>query len=165
MILTNTNRPKDKLIKIKGVVMHWTANTGRGADAVANRNYFNTTDRACSAHYIVDDHQIIQCIPDQEVAYHVGSALYTSIGEHLREKPYTPNYFLLGIEMCVNCDGKWADTYYNAVELAALLLKKYKLGINSLYRHFDITGKDCPRMMVNDKEWNKFKTAVAAKLK
>lgn len=165
MILTNHNRPGKKLIKLKGVVMHWTANTGVKADALANRNYFNATDRACSAHFIVDDHEIVQCIPENEVAYHVGNDTYTAIGEHLRDKPYTPNYYLLGIEMCVNSDGIWEKTYSNAVELAAALLKKHQLGILSLYRHFDITGKDCPKMLLPEKDWIKFKADVAAKLK
>ena len=160
MILTNTNRPKKKLQKLKGIVLHWTANQGKGADANANRNYFNTTDRACSAHYIVDDHQIVQCIPDLEVAYHVGASKYTSIGDKLRVKPYSPNFYLIGIEMCVNSDGNWNKTYKNSVELAAMLLKKYKLTVKDLYRHYDITSKDCPHMMVNEKVWNKFKTDV-----
>lgn len=162
MLLTNQNRPKKKLKKIKGVVIHWTANTGRGANAIANRNYFNTTKTAASAHYIVDDHSIVQCVPDNEVAWHVGANKYTATGEKIREKPYSPNYFLIGIEMCVNSDGNWSKTYQNTVELAAYLLKKYNLNINDLYRHYDITGKNCPAMMIDESEWLKFKSAVAA---
>lgn len=164
MLLTNQNRPKKKLLKLKGIVIHWTANTGKGANAVANRNYFNTTKTAASAHYIVDDHSIVQCVPDGEVAWHVGANKYTAIGEKIREKPYSPNYFLIGIEMCVNSDGNWNKTYQNTVELAGYLLRKYNLNTNDLYRHYDITGKDCPAMMVNESEWQKFKNAVNAVL-
>lgn len=85
MLLTNHNRPKIKLKKLKGIVIHWTANTGKGANAVANRNYFNTTKTAASAHYIVDDHSIVQCIPDGEVAWHVGASKYTATGEKIRK--------------------------------------------------------------------------------
>ncbi|QCX32440.1 amidase [Caloramator sp. E03] len=164
MLLVNHNRPKIKLKKLKGVVIHWTANTGKGANAKANRDYFNTTKTVASAHYIVDDSKIIQCIPDGEVAWHVGASKYTATGEKIREKPYSPNYFLIGIEMCVNSDGDFKKTYQNTVELAAYLLKKYNLTLNDLYRHYDITGKDCPRMMVNENEWAKFKSAVNAVL-
>ncbi|MEL6866296.1 MAG: N-acetylmuramoyl-L-alanine amidase, partial [Bacteroidota bacterium] len=66
------NRSWYTIRQLKGIVAHWTANRSRGADAMANRNYFNTTDRYASAHYIIDDHSIIQCLPDHEVAYHVG---------------------------------------------------------------------------------------------
>ncbi|TGU66736.1 N-acetylmuramoyl-L-alanine amidase, partial [Mesorhizobium sp. M00.F.Ca.ET.186.01.1.1] len=41
MLLTNpTARPGTKIVP-KGLVIHWTANEKKGADAVANRNYFN----------------------------------------------------------------------------------------------------------------------------
>lgn len=160
LLLTNQNRPKKKLLKLKGIVIHWTANTGKGANAEANRNYFNTTNRAASAHYIVDDKTIVQCIPDDEIAYHVGAASYTRAGNNLKEGVYSPNYFLIGIEMCVNSDGNWAKTYNNTAELAAYLLKKYKLTVKDMYRHYDITGKDCPKMMIDENEWLKFKNLV-----
>lgn len=160
MFLTNKNRPKIKLKKIKGIVIHWTANTGKGANAIANRNYFNSTERLASAHFIVDDRNIIQCIPEDEVAWHVGSDKYRDAGRKLSENGYGPNYFTIGIEMCVNSDGNWIKTYQNTVELAACLLRKYNLNTNDLYRHYDITGKDCPKMMIDESEWLKFKNAV-----
>jgi len=162
MLLTNHNRPGEKIIKLKGIVIHWTANTNKGANALANRNYFNTTDRNASAHYIIDDKNIIRCIPDDEIAYHVGASNYTAIGNQIREDGYTPNYFLIGIEMCVNSDADWSKVYQNTVELAAFLLKKHNLTIDDMYRHYDITGKDCPKMMIAQKEWDLFKNRVKA---
>lgn len=164
MLLTNHNRPKKKLVKLKGVVIHWTANTNPGADAVANRNYFNTTSNWASTHYIVDDRQIIRCLPDDEIGYHVGSTNYTRLADELREAKYSPNYFLLGIEMCVNEDGDWNRTYNSTVELAVYLLKKHGLTVNNLYRHYDITGKNCPKMMLEENAWNEFKAKVASEL-
>jgi N-acetylmuramoyl-L-alanine amidase CwlA len=161
MLLTSQqNRSGKKLLKIKGVVIHYTGNTGRGANAVANRNYFNNTTTYASAHYIVDDHSIIRCIPDNEVAWHVGAKSYTPIGMTIKENA-TPNYYLIGIEMCVNSDGDWNKTYQYTAELAAFLLRKYNLTMDNLYRHYDITGKLCPAMMVNNAEWSKFRLAVA----
>lgn len=160
MLLTNHNRCGKKLIKLKGIVIHWTANTSKGANAMANRNYFNSTKRAASAHYIVDDESIIRCIPDEEVAYHVGAKKYTTGGIKIKEANYSPNFFLIGIEMCVNSDGDWNKTYKNTIELAAYLLKKYDMNIENLYRHFDITGKDCPKMMLDSGEWDNFKKEV-----
>jgi N-acetylmuramoyl-L-alanine amidase len=164
MILTNHNRPGKKIIKLKGVVIHWTANKSKGANAVANRNYFNTTKRACSSHYIIDDAKIIQCIPDSEIAYHVGAPKYTSIGLKIKEGCYTPNFFLIGIEMCVNIYGNWSLVYKNSIQLAAKLLTKYSFTTNDLYRHFDITGKDCPQMLLSESTWNKFKAALEDEL-
>lgn len=163
MILTNKNRPKLKFKRLKGIVMHGTANENIGADAVANRSYFNNTTTAASAHYIVDDKQIVQCIPDDEVAWHVGAKRYTAVGLKLSQMPYSPNYFLIGIEMCVNKDGVWSKTYQNTLELVEYLLKKYKLTVDDVYRHYDITGKACPRMMVDESDWKKFKGDLLSK--
>ena len=163
MFLTNkVANSRKKLIKLKGITMHWTANTRKGANALANRNFFNTVrpGNNTSAHYIVDDKSIIQCIKDDEVAYHVGATKYTQTGNIIREGK-TPNYFLIGIEMCVNEGGDWNKTYKNSVELAAQILKKYGLGIDNLYRHYDITGKDCPKMMIDKNAWEKFQTNVS----
>lgn len=164
MLLTNSNRPKKKLVKLKGVVIHYTANTNRGADAAANRNYFNNTQNAVSAHYIVDDRSIIRCVPDDEVAYHVGAKKYTAIGQSLIEQNYSPNFFLIGIEMCVNSDGDWKKTYDSTIALTTYLLRKYNLTINNLYRHYDITDKECPKMMLEEAAWKSFKDDVARAL-
>ncbi len=168
LLTNNRNRPylrnaqEYAIRQLKGVVVHWTANTKKGADAQANRNYFNGSAMFTSAHYVVDDHSIIQCIPDNEVAYHVGANHYRPDGERIRgTSTLTPNYFLMGFEMCVNEDGDWDKTYQNAVELAAHLLRKYRFTITDLYRHQDITGKDCPKMLLSASAWSKFKTDVA----
>ncbi len=149
------------LRSLKGIVAHWTANEKAGANAKRNRDYFNTTTVNASAHYIVDDGQILQCLPDAEVGFHVGAKNYRPIGEAMREGDLSPNYFLIGFEMCVNSDGNWSKTYKNSVALAAHLLEKYGFTTDQLYRHFDITGKDCPKMMLEDAPWKKFKTDVS----
>lgn len=146
--------------KLKGVVVHWTANTDNGANAERNRRYFNTTDRYASAHYIVDDSTIIQCLPDHEVGYHVGGRYYQPMGKAIMENDLTPNYFLIGIEMCVNKDGDWNKTYQHSVDLAKFLLDKYNFTIKDLYRHYDITGKDCPKMMIEESKWQAFRSKV-----
>ena len=99
---------------------------------MANSNYFNTTPRKASAHYIVDDHSIVQCMPDNEVAYHVGAKKYKPIGDQIREGKLSPNFFLVGFEMCVNMDGDWDKTYQHSVELAQYLLNKYSFTINEI---------------------------------
>ena len=170
LLTKNHNRPalRDRnhytLREMRGVIAHWTANTDKGANALANRNYFNNhTDRYASAHYVVDDHNIIQCIPDNEMAYHVGANVYKADGKRIiADTPsLTPNYYVIGFEMCVNADGDWNKTYQNSVDLAAHLLRKHGFTINDLYRHYDITGKDCPKMLLTATTWAKFKSDVA----
>jgi uncharacterized protein YgiM (DUF1202 family) len=161
-LLTSTkNRPAlrsnfYKLRKIKGVVIHWTANPFKGANAKANRNYFNRGERFASAHYCVDDKVILQCLPDDELGFHVGAKTYRPSGQKMIEGGLNPNYFTIGIEMCINHDSDWTKVYQNTLELTHHLLKKHKLTTNDLYRHFDITGKDCPKMMLTKPEWDAY---------
>jgi calcineurin-like phosphoesterase family protein len=145
MLLTvGHNRPGIKL-EPKGVVIHYTANPQKGANAIANRNYFQSTTTQASAHYIVDDKNIVRCIPEEEVAWHCGGTTLTEFAK--KEFGGKQNNYLIGIEMCVNSDGDWEKTYKNTVLLVVDILKRYKWDTSKILRHHDLTGKDCPRMM------------------
>lgn len=149
MLLTNpTARPGTKIVP-KGLVIHWTANEKKGADAVANRNYFNKPTTEASAHYIVDDRQIIRCLPETEMGYHVGAKSYKP--EALQKLSAYPNDCTIGIEMCVNADGSFTKMYEQTVALAAELLKRYGWAVDKLWRHYDITGKNCPAFFVDER--------------
>lgn len=163
------SRPAKKLIGVKGVVIHWVANAGSSAQA--NRNYFEglkiqrevKNARYASAHFIAGlNGEVIQCIPVDEIAYHAGALSYSpGISEKL--SPY-PNNCTIGIELChPDWTGKFNDkTYGAAVELTAVLLKQFNLNPQKdVYRHFDITGKICPKYFVDDlSAWFKFKSDV-----
>lgn len=162
-----------QLKAVRAIVAHWTANTNKGAHAMANRNYFNNgspgpggTFRSASAHYCVDSTQIVQCLPDNEVGFHVGGVKYRPDGIRLMSgyKNVTPNYFTIGFEMCVNADGDWLKTYAYSIELAAYLLKRHGLSTDNLLRHYDITGKDCPKMLLEEVQWQSFKWYVGRQL-
>jgi N-acetyl-anhydromuramyl-L-alanine amidase AmpD len=174
LLLTSASRPGRK-IKPKAVVVHWTANTSRGANAEANRNYFqNHPQNKVSAHWIVDDREAILCIPEDEIAYHVGAQVYQP--RALKELSSYPNDCTIGVEICVNADADFKRTYRNTVELVADILQRHGWGIDRIWRHYDVTGKDCPRFFVNDATarqfgfesaaagWQRFKDDVRAKL-
>lgn len=141
-----------KKITTKGVVIHWTANMGKGANAMAHYRYFSQATVTASAHYFVDDKQILRIIPENEMAYHVGAKSYKTnyFGSY-------PNNCLVGVEMCVNPDGDFNKTYWASVWLCADILYRHKLNPDKdLVRHYDITGKDCPRMFVDDASAKQF---------
>lgn len=54
------------------IVIHDTGNTGIKSDSVAHYNYFNGGDRQASAHYFVDDKQVVQIIEDYNASWHCG---------------------------------------------------------------------------------------------
>jgi len=176
MLLTSGQggRPGKKVTP-KGLVIHWTANENPKADAVANRNYFeNHPQNKVSAHYIVDDCQVVQCLPEDELGYHVGAKQYKPAA--LERLSSYPNDCTIGIEICVNRDGNFSKTYQNSVALAADILHRRGWGADRLWRHFDITGKDCPRFFVDNGTaifygfssasagWDRFKTDVVIAL-
>lgn len=156
------SRPGIKNDGVKGVVMHYTASPGASAQNI--RNYFNGTiineKRYASAHYAVDKNEIIQMLPDNEVAYHA----------HDRSRCYVDafkpnaNFTSIGVEMCIERD--WTlhpDTVKNAIELVRYLSGKYGFGASRIYRHYDVTGKNCPAMWVsNPSLFTKFKNDVAS---
>ncbi|MCY8609871.1 peptidoglycan-binding protein [Bacillus haynesii] len=142
-------RPGLKMSGVRGIVMHWTATPG--ASALNERNYFNGTciadKRYASAHYFVDRKEVQHIIPENEVAYHAHdqNRCYVSF-----LKP-NANTTALGVEMCVEKDGKiHSETVQNAAELVADLCKRYGLSTDRIVRHYDVTNKSCPTPWVRD---------------
>lgn len=159
------SRPEKMLIAVKGIVVHWVANTM--TSATANRNYFESrklgTNGYGSAHYIIDlNGDVVRCVPEKEMAYHVGAKTYTELA--LRKLGVYPNNCTIGIE-CTHIDdsGQMSKaTYATLVELVGKLLGQYSLDPkNDLYLHYDITGKICHKWFVeNPQEWAGFKEKI-----
>ncbi|MDD6207537.1 MAG: peptidoglycan recognition family protein [Clostridiales bacterium] len=144
------SRPQLELQKVKGVVVHYTANPG--TDAEDNRNYFeglkDSHKTYASSHFIIGlDGTIIQCIPLDEQAYASNKR----------------NVDTISIECChEEKNGKFNEqTYDSLVRLAAWLCGTYNLKEEGIIRHYDVTGKDCPRYFVkHEKKWTAFKDDV-----
>lgn len=150
------SRSGEKQNKIEKIIVHWVGNAG--SSAIGNRNYFESLKDShktyASSQYIIGlAGEKIRCIPEDEVAFHSGS--------------YSMNRKSIGIEVChPDWEGKFNDNTYNSlVELCADICRRYNLGIDAIIRHYDVTGKECPRYYVrNEQEWIKFKNDVANKL-
>lgn len=150
------SRSGEKQNKIENIIVHWVGNAN--SSAIANRNYFenlkDTHKTYASSQYIIGlNGEIIRNIPENEVAFHSGS--------------YSMNRKSIGIETChPDWEGKFNESTYNSlVELCADICKRYGLDTSAIIRHYDVTGKECPRYYVrNEAEWIKFKQDVANKL-
>lgn len=125
--------------EIKFIVIHYTGNYNAGADAEAHYKYLQRATRYGSAHYYVDDRQIIQTIGDSRVAWAVGDN--QGKGRHLNG---CTNNNSISIEMCVNADGDQKKTYKNVLELTKNLMAKFKVPAERVCRHYDVSRKDCP---------------------
>lgn len=132
---------------IRYLVFHYTGNpddTARG-----NGNYFSPNGdnrRYAGAHYFVDENNIVQSIDDLLVAWAVGGSKYGNTASTGGGSMYgkITNYNSISIEMCSNNRVITAKTIANAVALGKMLMKKYNIPIERVFRHFDVTGKDCP---------------------
>lgn len=149
------SRPGKKLTAVKNIVIHWVGNAN--STAMANRNYFESLKNKgiyASSHYIVGlDGEVVQCIPENEIAYHAGNL--------------TVNYNSIGIENChPDWSGKFNDNTYNAlIELCVDICNKYGLNADCIIRHYDVTGKVCPKYYVENQEaFNQLKIDVASRL-
>lgn len=156
---------------IKYIVLHYTANSGTTASAKGNANYFHTTDRKASAHYVCDEKDVIyQCVPDTNAAYSVGDTQkYTNGGAQLKGKCTNSNS--ISIEMVSHTDSK--GNYYipeatinHAIELTRALMLKYHISSSNVVRHYSVTGKLCPRPMCYDAagnaKWEEFKSRLTS---
>ncbi|WP_368346660.1 glucosaminidase domain-containing protein [Peptostreptococcus anaerobius] len=140
-------RPKSN---IKFIVIHYTGNSSKGANANAHYRYLQGATRYGSAHYFVDDHEIIQVIGDSQVAWAVGD----NQGHGTALNGCT-NYNSISVEMCVN-NGYSSKMLFNTIELVKELLRLYPNA--KVCRHWDVSRKECPYGYhgQNNAKWNNF---------
>ena len=144
---------------IKYIVIHYTANDGDTDEG--NGNYFANNIVGVSAHYFVDDGSIINSVPDDYIAWAVGGNKYKyTKGAAFFGK--CTNADSISVEMCDTKKNGVYDfteaTIKNAADLVKLLMKKYTVPVERVIRHYDVTGKVCPKPFVDDeKAWKEFK--------
>ena len=149
-----SNYSKGRHETIKFLVLHYTANNGD--TAFSNCKYFSGANRNASSHYFVDEKEVYRSVRDMNVAWHCGS---TNGYKH----KYCRNTNSIGIEMCSRKDknGKFylkEETIANAIELTKFLMEKYDITVENVIRHYDVTGKICPKPFVeNLEDWKQFK--------
>lgn len=140
------SRPQKKIGQIKNIVIHWIGNAGTTAEN--NAKYFDGLKVGkknsaggyiyASSHYIIgNDGVVVRCVPENEVAYHASDA----------------NSYSIGVEVChPDWTGKPTQKAYESlVKLLVELCRKYKLEpTQAIIRHYDVTGKVCPKYYVED---------------
>lgn len=144
------SRPEISMERVKGIVIHYTANPGTSAQQ--NRDYFeglkDTGKVKASSHFVVGlEGEIIQCIPSTEISY----------------ANTERNGDTITIENChPDKTGKFtSETYKSLVHLTAWLCGKFDLTVDDVIRHYDVTGKECPLYYVeHEDEWEAFKQDV-----
>lgn len=149
---------------IQFIVVHYTGNDGD--TAISNGNYFKNNIIKTSAHYFVDDNHIVRSVDDDYVAWAVGGSKYADTSKTGGGKMYgvCTNTNSISIELCDTLkngtSGFTNMTTANAVKLIRELMVRYKVNINHVIRHFDVTGKICPKPFVDSYKWQDFKNTI-----
>lgn len=147
------SRPQIALEQINGIVVHYTGNPGTTAQE--NRDYFeglkDGSGTYASSHFVIGmDGEIIQCIPSTEISYASNDR----------------NSDTLSIECChPDESGQFTEaTYQSLVNLTAWLCSHFDVPVDSVIRHYDVTGKECPKYFVDYEDaWEQFRKDVAAR--
>ena len=144
-------RSRKKLDRINGIVIHYVGNPNTTAQN--NRNYFNDINTTVCSHFIIGlNGEIIQCLPLDE----------RSAASNDRNRD------TFSIEVChPDESGKFnLETYNSLKKLTFWLCDTFELKTDKIIRHYDVTGKICPKYYVeNPKEWDQFKKEVDALFK
>ncbi len=145
-----TARTGKYLTDIKDIVIHYVGNPDTSAQN--NRDYFDKADTTVSSHFVVGlNGEVIQCVPIYE----------KSAASNNRNKD------TISVEVChPDSSGKYAEpTYDSLINLIAFLCNNFSLDENDVIRHYDITGKICPKYYVeNEDAWETLKEDVKEKL-
>ncbi|MBQ7793849.1 MAG: N-acetylmuramoyl-L-alanine amidase [Clostridia bacterium] len=145
---------------IKYIVVHYTANKGDTAEG--NAKYFANNAVKASAHYFVDENEVVQSIKDECTAYSVGGNKYTNTkGGSFYGKCTNTNS--ISVELCDSYNAVPEKTAERAAELIRSLMDKYGITADRVIRHYDVTGKLCPKPFTDNAEWNSFKLRLEDK--
>lgn len=124
----------------KYITVHNTANPDYGADAAMHSRYLQmgqTDESAVSWHFTVDNNEIYQHLPLNEVGYHAGDGGGQG------------NFASIGIEICENADGNYAQAEQNTIKLVAEILYENDMDISQVVPHQHWSGKDCPHNLLH----------------
>lgn len=141
------------------IVIHYPAMPG--ANNIKVWHYFHDESHCKSSHYIVDSSGVQKGLDIRYAAYHVGG-LSTS-----KNGCYNGN--AIGVDLCDDksnrrsikvTDNDWffrPETLKCASILIARLMRLYHIDIDHVVRHYDVTGKICPRPFVGEDNSYNFK--------
>jgi N-acetylmuramoyl-L-alanine amidase CwlA len=122
-------RPGIKLTNPSSITIHWVGPYPNQTPEVVRNWWIKGPDGKgieASAHFIIKDDRIMQCIPTGEVAWHCGGK---------------GNYTSFGIEVIpANKEGKFSDLSIDTLIYCISTLPAHSI----LLRHYDWTKKDCP---------------------
>jgi len=133
--VNNTNKPVCFFKPLENIIIHWIGPYPNHTPAGVMNWWENGSDGRgvrASAHFIVKDNDVLQCLPLDEIGWHSGDAR---------------NHNSIGIEVIpMNTAGEFSETTKKTLkELVNYIRGQTRINLK-LERHFDgVQKKDCPR--------------------
>ncbi len=147
------------------IVMHYV-----GAVSTARNNghyYGNEPNLGASAHFFVDEKEIVASVPLTLAAGHCGVDYSGGKAPYWNGRgTYSTNRRSIGIEMCCKktASGVWyiePETVTRAVALVKWLMQEFNIPEENVIRHYDVCWKQCPEPWVRDPaQWKEFKRRI-----
>lgn len=165
--------------QIKYIVVHYTGSPSANGLAKKLAERMQTSKRSVSTHYFVGEDGIFQVVEENRAAWHCG-------GYSKDNKCDCCNAIAIGVDLVEHKKNTKSDSvsdsdwYFskNVLESGAQfisdLAEKYNIPNDHIIRHFDVTGKVCPRPFVGkdvnevtgetgEFSWMSFKLLIDAK--
>lgn len=135
---------------ITAIVVHYVGNPGTTAQQ--NHDYYAQETTSVSSHFLIGlEGEVIQCVPLQEKS--------SATNDRNRDT--------ISIEVCHPDDSGvfTQESYASLVKLTAWLCGLCGFDSGNVIRHYDVTGKICPKQFVEDESaWAQFLTDIDAAL-
>lgn len=150
---------------IDTIIIHYT-----GANRISSTIYwFQDKKSKVSAHYVIGrDGRIVQMVDDENKAWHAGASYFRG--------KQNVNNFSIGIELVGTKDSGFTDDQYEACAfVCSQLVEKYKIDLDRIVGHEDISGDEAVKLGIrteNNKKidpgsewkWKKFHQELSALL-
>ncbi len=144
--------------KPKYIILHETDNFSEGTGARKHAHAQAAGNLSISAHYYVGSDGAYQAARHEDGTYSVGK----KYDNH--PIPDATNKNTINVEICVNSDGDYKKAREYAIELTKFLIQSTGIPADRVIRHYDATGKYCPRKMMDDPSlWEDFKARIQEK--
>ena len=135
----------------KGIIVH---NTAGAASAMEEANRMINNNSPISFHVVIDEKEVVECIPFRRNAWHAGDGGYGFANRNL-----------IGIEIARSTSPQevYLQAEANAVIYVAGVLKEYGWGVDKLYKHKQFSATACPHR-TEELGWQRFIALVQAEL-
>lgn len=143
---TTNTRKNFKEGKADSITIHWTGEFPHQTPYTI-KTWFERIGNEASAHFVIKNDMCIQLVPIHRTAWHCGNP--------------TGNNTSIAIEVIpVNKSGDFSNASIKTLkELLAILPPL------PLLRHYDWSGKDCPRGYIDQEKWKQLVLAISPEIK